>query len=134
MSFRKFLPFILMGLIAIDSSLALIGFFFPHLWFAVQHGDSHYIDTQGLLIHLAYFWAIYALLQFVGLLFWKKNPSLWLNVFITIRIVDIFLIASYIYSDSLLLPLAKIVLYEVIPANLCLTWFFWKCQRRILAS
>jgi hypothetical protein len=127
MTFRKFLPLALGGLALIDLTLAVIGFCFPAIWFAIQHGDSHYIDTQNLLEHSSYFWAIYALLQFIGFFSWRKNLLLWLNTFIAIRIIDIFLISFYIYSDPFLLPLSKITLYEVIPANLVLAWFFWKC-------
>jgi hypothetical protein len=126
--FRKYLPAVLILLVIIDTSLALIGFFFPGFWFGLQHGDPSFVDTQGLLIHSAYFWATYAVLQAIGLFNWKKNKS-WIHIFITIRIVDNFLIGSYIYSDTLLLTSAKIVLYGVIPANLILAYYFWECSR-----
>lgn len=126
-NFRKYLPVVLISLIVIDTSLALIGFFFPGFWFGLQHGDPNYVDTQGLLVHSAYFWTTYAILQFIGFFNWKKNIS-WINIFVTIRIVDNFLIGSYIYSDPQLLTSAKIILYGVLPANLLLAYFFWKCR------
>ncbi len=126
--FRKYLPFVLILLIAIDTLLATIGFFFPRFWFGIQHGDPSYIDTQGLLIHSAYFWTTYAILQIIGFFNWKKN-FVWLNIFITIRIVDSFLIGSYIFSDPLLLTPAKIILYGIIPANLILASYFWECSK-----
>ena len=44
----KRIPAILIALVSFDVTIAVIGFFFPELWFRVFHGVP-YDDPQGFL-------------------------------------------------------------------------------------
>ena len=118
---------ILGGLVLLDVTLAITGFFFPRFWFLIFHGVE-YVDPQALLPRTAASWAAFALFQGIALKYWKVRPE-WLAVVAGIRLSDMFTDWTYLALCQNATWFAKASLLTTSPANAIIGWYLLKAYR-----
>jgi hypothetical protein len=123
----KIVDRVLLGLVALDVTIAIAAFFFPQLWFTVFHG-APYVDPQGLLPRMAANWAAFAVIQIIALRRWKANPE-WLLVVAGARWGDMLTDWTYLACASSTTLFAKLALATTSPGNLVAGWFLFKSYR-----
>jgi hypothetical protein len=77
---------VLAGLVALDLTLAVWGFFLPDLWFRFFHGTER-VDPQRLLQRCAASWLAFLLVQLWALLRWERDRR-WLAAVAGMRLGD----------------------------------------------
>jgi len=125
----KRIPAILIALVFFDVTIAVIGFFFPGLWFRIFHGVP-YNDPQGFLPRCAANWTAFALIQLIAFFRWKKDP-VWLAMVAAARLSDIFTDLAYFWFCSDITLFGRASLLSAGPINLLLCWYFLKNYRQI---
>ena len=129
MNLTKRIYLILIFLVLLDVVLALVGFFFPDFWFAIFHGvDSN--DPQGFLRRCAADWTAFALIQFIVLIKWRKNP-VWLVMVSGVRLSDIFTDWAYLWFCSDITLFGKLALFSAGPGNLFFGWYLFHIYKKI---
>ncbi len=128
----KTIPAILLALVIFDITIAVIGFFFPELWFRVFHGVP-YNDPEGFLRRCAANWTAFALIQAIALFRWEKDP-VWLAMVAAARLSDIFTDLAYFWFCSDITLLGRASFLSAGPINLLLCWYFLKTYRQISRS
>ncbi|MDD5225096.1 MAG: hypothetical protein PHE84_14025 [bacterium] len=120
---------ILLALVIFDVTIAVIGFFFPELWFRAFHGVP-YNDPQGFLPRCAANWTAFALIQLIALFRWEKDP-VWLAMVSAARLSDIFTDLAYFWFCSDITWLGRVSFLSAGPINLLLCWYFLNSYRHI---
>lgn len=92
-----------------DTSLFLMAWLWPDLWFRVFHGGAPSGLEVALLRRAAGQWAAFALAQGITLSYWKKNP-VWLVIVAGVRFSDLFTDISYILAVPSLTTLGWVCL------------------------
>jgi hypothetical protein len=92
-----------------DTSLFLMAWLSPDIWFRVFHGAAPTRLEIALLRRAAGQWAAFALAQGLTLWYWKKNP-VWLPLVAGVRFSDLFTDISYILAAPSLTTLAWVCL------------------------
>jgi hypothetical protein len=92
-----------------DTSLFLMAWLWPDIWFRVFHGATPSGLEIALLRRAAGQWAAFALAQGITLRCWKKNP-LWLVLVAGVRFSDLFTDMSYILAVPSLTTLGWVCL------------------------
>jgi hypothetical protein len=80
-----------------DTSLFMMAWFWPDIWFQVFHRAAPSGLEIALLRRAAGQWAAFALAQGITLRCWKKNP-VWLVLVAGVRFSDLFTDISYILA------------------------------------
>jgi hypothetical protein len=92
-----------------DTSLFLIAWLAPNLWFRLLHGVAPEGFDIAFLRRSAGQWAAFALAQGITLCSWRKNP-IWLVIVAGVRFSDLFTDISYILAVPSLTTLGWICL------------------------
>jgi hypothetical protein len=92
-----------------DTSLFLMAWLSPDIWFRVFHDAAPSGLETALLRRAAGQWAAFALAQGLTLRYWKKNP-VWLAVVAGARFSDLFTDISYVLSAPSLTTLGWVCL------------------------
>jgi hypothetical protein len=87
----------LWGALLEDTSLFLMAWLAPDIWFRVFHGVVPAALDIALLRRSAGQWAAFALAQAITLWRWKKDP-LWLVIVAGVRFSDLFTDISYVVA------------------------------------
>jgi hypothetical protein len=80
-----------------DTSLFLIAWLAPDLWFRLLHGVAPAGLDIAFLRRSAGQWASFALAQGIALSRWRKNP-IWLAIVAGVRFSDLFTDISYVLA------------------------------------
>ena len=83
--------------LAEDTSIFLMAWLMPDLWFRLFHGSAPVGLDIALLRRSAGQWAAFALAQAIALWRWRKNP-IWLPIVAGVRFSDLFTDISYILA------------------------------------
>lgn len=119
---------VLVGLVLLDLTLSLLGYFGPELWFRLFHGVA-YNDPQGFLRRSAANWTAFLLIQLIALLRWKKD-HMWLKVVAGVRFSDLFTDLAYLLFCSDITLFGRIALMSAGPANLLVGLYLWAASRK----
>jgi hypothetical protein len=92
-----------------DTSLFVIAWLAPDLWFRLLHGVAPAGFDIALLRRSAGQWAAFAIAQGVTLACWRKTP-IWLAIVAGVRFSDLFTDISYILAVPYLTTLGWICL------------------------
>jgi hypothetical protein len=92
-----------------DTSLFLIAWLAPDLWFRLLHGVAPVGFDIAFLRRSAGQWAAFALAQAITLWRWRRNP-VWLVIVAGVRFSDLFTDISYILAVPSLTTLGWICL------------------------
>ena len=92
-----------------DTSLFLIAWLAPDLWFRLLHGVAPAGLEVAFLRRTAGQWAAFALAQGIALACWRKRP-IWLAIVAGVRFSDLFTDISYILAVPSLTTLGWICL------------------------
>ena len=90
-----------------DTSLFLIAWLAPDLWFQLLHGVAPAGLDIAFLRRSAGQWAAFALAQGITLWCWRKNP-IWLAIVAGVRFSDLFTDISYVLAVPYLTTLGWI--------------------------
>jgi hypothetical protein len=107
----------LWGALLEDTSLFLMAWLWPDLWFRVFHGRVPSDFEIALLRRAAGQWAAFALAQGITLMCWKKNP-VWLVMVAGVRFSDLFTDISYVLAVPSLTTLGWVCLLPPALLNL----------------
>jgi hypothetical protein len=121
---EKRVPAILIGLIALDVTIATVAFAFPQLWYTVFHGVG-YVDPQGLLRRMGANWAAFALLQIVAWRRWREEP-VWLAIVAGARWSDGLTDWTYLVFANDLTWFARVSLFAASPMNWIAGWMLYR--------
>jgi len=113
----------------LDLIYAVVGFFFPEIWFKFIHGAEH-VDPQGLLQRTAAVWAAFALFQWIALVKWKKQPY-WLAVVAGLRFSELFADWTYLYFADKISVFGWLGLSVSTPTNFFVCLFLLKSYLKI---
>ena len=92
-----------------DTSLFLIAWLVPDLWFRLLHGVAPAGFDIAFLRRSAGQWAAFALAQGIALACWRKRP-IWLAIVAGVRFSDLFTDISYVLAVPSLTTLGWICL------------------------
>jgi hypothetical protein len=115
---------LLIGLIVLDLTYTIVGFFFRDFWFAAFHGVP-YVDPEGLLPRASAVWLAFTLIQCITLFKWQTQ-SYWLAITAGLRSAELFTEWTYLYFAHDLTSLGRIGLLISTPANMVVCWFFFR--------
>ena len=87
-------------------------------------------DPQGFLQRCAANWTAFALIQFLALLRWKKDP-IWLVMVAATRFTDIFTDWAYLWFCDDVTMFGRFALFGAGPANFVFGWYFWRAYKNI---
>jgi hypothetical protein len=93
-----------------DTSIFLMAWFAPEVWFRSFHGIAPASLDVALLRRSAGQWAAFALAQAITLWRWKKDP-VWLAVAAGVRFSDLFTDISYVLSVPSLTTFGRFCLF-----------------------
>jgi hypothetical protein len=99
----------LWGALLEDTSLFLMSWLYPGIWFRLFHGVAPAGLEIALLRRAGGQWAAFALAQGITLWYWRKNP-VWLVIVAGARFSDLFTDISYILAVPSLTTLGWICL------------------------
>ncbi len=123
---------VLLSLVLLDIVLLVIGYFFPQFWFKIFHGVE-YIDPQGFLPRCAGHWTMFAILQGIALLKWRKD-IVWLPIVAGVRFSDMLTDWSYLYFCSDITLFGKMALFGAGPGNFLFGLFLFKAYKQFVAD
>ncbi len=131
MSSRR-ISLLLGSLIALDTTISVIAFFFPKLWFTLFHGVD-YVDPEGLLRRMGGNWAAFAILQIVAWRKWRAQP-VWLAIVAGARLGDGLTDWTCLAFAKDVTPLGWILLGAASPMNWLAGWLLIKWYRQLTRS
>jgi hypothetical protein len=99
----------LWGALVEDTSLFLMAWLYPGIWFRLFHGVVPTGLEIALLRRAGGQWAAFALAQGITLRYWRKNP-VWLVIVAGARFSDLFTDISYILTVPSLTTLGWVCL------------------------
>lgn len=99
----------LWGALIEDTTIFVLAWLYPDLWFHLFHAAPPAGLEVTLLRRAAGQWAAFALAQAIALGWWRRKP-VWLAVVAGVRFSDLFTDVSYIIAAPTLTPLGWIVL------------------------
>ena len=108
-SLRVAILIYLWGALVEDTSLFLMAWLHPEVWFRVFHGVAPTGLDIALLRRAGGQWAAFALAQGIALCYWRKNP-VWLVIVAGARFSDLFTDISYILAVPSLTTLGWVCL------------------------
>ncbi len=126
---EKKINIIIMALVLLDVVLATAGFCFPELWFKLFHGVD-YVDPQGFLRRCAANWTAFAIIQFLALVRWKKEPF-WLVMVAAVRFSDVFTDMTCLWFCSDITLFGRISLFGAGPANFLFGLYFFLAYKKL---
>ena len=119
---------LLVALLALDVVLSLWGYLLPELWFRIFHGVE-YVDPQGFLRRCAGNWTLFAVLQAIALVRWRRD-GVWLVVVAGVRWSDLLTDWSYLWFCSDITLFGRIALFSAGPMNFLCGLYLFKAFKR----
>ena len=121
------------GALVEDTSLCVLSWWQPDLWFHVfHHADPLGFDV-ALLRRAGGQWAAFALVQAIALLRWRTQP-LWLVIVAGARISDLFTDLSYLASVPSLTPIGWVALLPPAFLNLAFALTMMAAWRQLAGT
>ena len=121
------------GALVEDTSLCVLSWWQPDLWFHVfHHADPLGFDV-ALLRRAGGQWAAFALVQAIALLRWRTQP-LWLVIVAGARISDLFTDLSYFASVPSLTPIGWVALLPPAFLNLAFALTMMAAWRQLAGT
>ncbi len=105
-----------------DLTLAVVGGFFPELWFRFIHGVQA-VDPQALLRRTAGIWLAFSLFHFVAWRLYVQRPF-WLIAVGGMRLGELFADIIYRFSALNVTTVGTLALVGAAITNLFFSWFF----------
>jgi hypothetical protein len=118
----------LWGGLALDSTIAVLAWISPGIWFNFFHHSLPQGEEVTLLRRAAGQWLAFAIAQALTLAFWRRH-RLWLGIMAGIRFSDLFTDLFYVLSATNLTMRGWVVLLPLPLVNLAGVLLFLYCYR-----